>query len=153
MTKKSLKNRKAIKLEKDIFLLDNWAGDYIVSLYAGLWRKSFMENTLKSSLNAWQYEVALTKMARELDARCAVSRRGEFPILDVIRKGKVLNKAKRYFDSNPIYISNREKMKYSDEIILKIRTFLREWLPKPIFKLSKTIMTKRGMHFYSDEID
>ena len=42
MTMKSLRNRKAKELEKGIFLLDNHAGDYIVSLYAGIWRKDFM---------------------------------------------------------------------------------------------------------------
>ena len=97
MTMKSLRNRKAEELEPGIFLLDNHAGDYIVSLYAGIWRKDFMEKTLTKTLNAWQYEVALTNMARQLNARCADSRRGEFPILDVIRKGKVLTKARKYF--------------------------------------------------------
>lgn len=48
--------------------------------------KDFMDKTLTKKLNAWQYEVALTNMARQLNARCADSRRGEFPILDVIRK-------------------------------------------------------------------
>ena len=38
MTMKSLKNRKAEELEPGIFLLDNNAGDYIVSLYAGISR-------------------------------------------------------------------------------------------------------------------
>ena len=46
MTMKSLRNRKAEELEQGIFLLDNHAGDYIVSLYAGIWRKDFMEKTL-----------------------------------------------------------------------------------------------------------
>ena len=55
MTMKSLRNRKAEELEPGIFLLDNYAGDYIVSLYAGIWRKDFMEKTLTKTLNAWQY--------------------------------------------------------------------------------------------------
>ena len=69
-----------------------YAGDYIISLYAGIWRKDFMEKTLTKPRNAWQYEVASTNMARQLNARCADSRRGEFPILDVIRKRKSINK-------------------------------------------------------------
>ena len=115
MSKKHLKNRKAVEIEKDIYLLDNHAGDYIVTLYAGIWRKDFMEKTLTETLNAWQYEVSLTRKARELNARCADSRRGEFPILDVIRKGKVLTKARKYFNENPIYKGNREDMKVKDE--------------------------------------
>lgn len=47
MTRKSLKNRKAKEVEPGIFVLDNNAGDYIVSLYAGIWKKNFMEKTLK----------------------------------------------------------------------------------------------------------
>lgn len=151
MTMRSLKNRKAIELENGIFLLDNNAGDYIVSLYAGIWRKDFMEKTLTQTLNAWQYEVALTKMARQMSARCADSRRGEFPILDVIRKGKVLTKARKYFDQNPIYQGNREDMKVKDEWMLEFRTWLREWLPKPLFNLTKTIMRHRGYVFFSDQ--
>lgn len=152
MTMKSLRNRKAIEIEKDIFLLDNNAGDYIVSLYAGIWRKDFMEKTIKDTLNAWQYEVALTKMARELNARCADSRRGEFPILDVIRKGKVLTQARKYFAQNPVYVGNRESMKLRDEWMLDFRTWLREWLPKPLFNLAKAIMRRRGYKFFSDEL-
>lgn len=151
MTKKSLKNRRAKEIEPNIFLLDNSAGDYIVSLYAGIWRKEFMSKTLTNTLNAWQYEVALTDMARELNARCADSRRGEFPILDVIRKGKVLSKARQYFKNNPIYNSNREDMKIKDELMIEFRTWLREWLPKPLFKLSKAIMRRRGYVFFSDK--
>jgi hypothetical protein len=150
MTMKSLRNRKAEELEPGIFLLDNHAGDYIVSLYAGIWRKDFMEKTLTKTLNAWQYEVALTNMARQLNARCADSRRGEFPILDVIRKGKVLTKARKYFDGNPIYKGNREDMRVKDEWMLEFRTWLREWLPKPLFNLSKAIMRRRGYTFFSD---
>lgn len=150
MTMKSLKNRKAREMEPGIFLLDNNAGDYIVSLYAGIWRKDFMEKTLEKKLNAWQYEVALTQMARQLNARCADSRRGEFPILDVIRKGKVLTKARRYFDANPIYQGNRETMKAKDERMIAFRTWLREWLPKPLFHLAKAIMRHRGYTFFSD---
>lgn len=151
MSKKHLRNRKAVEIERDIYLLDNYAGDYIVTLYAGIWRKDFMEKTLTDTLNAWQYEVSLTRKARELNARCADSRRGEFPILDVIRKGKVLTKARKYFDKNPIYEGNRENMKVKDEWMIAFRTWLREWLPKPLFNLSKTIMRYRGYKFFSDE--
>lgn len=151
MTMKSLKNRKATELENGIFLLDNNAGDYIVSLYAGIWRKDFMEKTLTQTLNAWQYEVALTKMARQMDARCADSRQGEFPILDVIRKGKVLTKARKYFDKNPIYQGDREDMKVKDEWMLEFRTWLREWLPKPVFNFLKAVMRRRGYTFFSDQ--
>ena len=150
MSKKHLRNRKAVEIEKDIYLLDNYAGDYIVTLYAGIWRKDFMERTLTETLNAWQYEVSLTNKARELNARCADSRRGEFPILDVIRKGKVLTKARKHFQMNPIYQGNRETMKVKDQWMIAIRTWLREWLPRPLFTAAKAIMRRKGYKFFSD---
>lgn len=151
MTMRSLRNRKAEEIEDKIFLLNNYAGDYIISLYAGIWNKNFMENTLQKKLNAWQYEVALTRMAREMNAKCADSRRGEFPILDVIRKGKILTRAYKYFENNPIYHGNRQRMKACDEWMIKVRTWLREWLPKPLFEFSKAIMRRRGYQFFSDQ--
>lgn len=152
LSKKNLKNRKAAEVADKIYLIDNWARDYVVSLYAGLWKKSFMESTLHETLNAWQYEVALTKMARDMEARCAVSCRKEFPILDVIRKGKVLTKARAYFNKNSIYNGTRETMKRKDEIMLDIRTWLRVWLPLPLFMTAKAVMRKKGYRFFSDEL-
>lgn len=152
LSKKNLRNRKAVEVAPKIFLMDNWAREYVVSLYAGLWKKSFMEQTLEERLNAWQYEVALTKLAREMDARCAVSCREEFPILDVIRKGKVLTKARTYFEKNPIYLGTRETMKRKDEVIIDIRTWLRVWLPLPVFKVAKAVMRRKGYRFFSDQL-
>ena len=111
-----------------------------------------MEKTLKEKMNAWQYEVALTKMARSYGICCADSRRGEFPILDVIRKGKILRKAQRYFKKNPIYQGNRQTMKAKDEWILALRTWMREWLPRPVFDMVKAIMRRKGYTFFSDNL-
>ena len=128
-------------------------GDYKISLAPGLWRTDFMRRTVNKSLNAWQYEVALTPMARELGARCAISNHNEFPYLDVIRKGKVLRKADRYFKSNPIYSSQRPVMKRRDEWKLGIRTWLRHTLPKGVFKCVKKTMVKHGHQYYSSVQD
>lgn len=151
MSKKNLKNRKAVEIAPQIYLMDNWAREYLVSLYTGIWKKSFMEQTLGKTLNAWQYEVALTNMARVINARCAVSCRHEFPILDVIRKGKVLTRARAYFEKNPIYNGTRDTMKRKDEISLEIRTWLRVWLPLPLFKALKAVMRRLGYTFFSDQ--
>lgn len=152
LSRKNLKNRKAIEIAPKMYLMDNWAREYVVSLYAGLWKKKFMESTLNESMNAWQYEVALTKMARDAQARCAVSCRKEFPILDVIRKGKVLTKARKYFEKNPIYVGTRETMKRKDELMLDLRTWMRVWLPLPLFHAAKALMRRRGYKFFSDQM-
>lgn len=124
-------------------------GDYKVVLYPGLWRTDFMRKTLDKPMNAWQYEVSLTETARRLGARCAISNHNEFPILDVIRKGKVLRKAHRYFEKNPIYASDREVMRAKDEWMLHFRTVLRHWLPEPLFRAAKSFMVRHGEKFYS----
>lgn len=132
-----------------IYLLDMSEGNYKVVLTPGIWRTDFMRQTLTGSMNAWEYEVSLTPRARELNARCATSNCSELPYLDVIRKGKLLRKADRYFRSNPIYRSEREVMKWKDEFSLQLRTFLKFWLPKWMFRLVKKIMIKAGHRFYS----
>ena len=152
LSKKNLKNRKAVEIAPKMYLMDNWAREYVVSLYAGLWKKKFMEQTLDEVMNAWQYEVALTKIARDAQARCAVSCRNEFPILDVIRKGKVLTKARAYFKQNPIYVGTRETMKRKDEIMIDLRTWMRVWLPLPLFHAAKAVMRHRGYKFFSDQM-
>ena len=131
------------------FLRDVSQGNYKVSLYPGLWRTDFMRKTLERPMNAWQYEVALTPMAHQLNARCAISNNHEFPFLDVIRKGKVLRKAHRYFRKNPIYQSDRPVRTVWEEVKLDTRTWIGRLLPKPLFRLAKRLMMKLGMEFYS----
>lgn len=132
-----------------IFFVDLTEGDYKVVLTPGIWRTDFMRKTLKGTMNAWQYEVSLTNTARELNAKCATSNCGELPYLDVIRKGKLLRKAHRYFQANPIYQSQRDVMKWKDEWSLAFRTFLKMWLPRGIFRAIKRLMIKCGHTFYS----
>lgn len=124
-------------------------GEYKVSLYPGLWKTDFMRMTLSKPMSAWNYEVELTDMARRVNARCAISNNGEFPFLDVIRKGKILRKANRYFKKNPIYRSEREVMKAKDEFVIRFRTCLRHTLPRPIFEKIKRMMVSHGKKFYS----
>lgn len=124
-------------------------GDYKVCLTPGIWRADFMRKTLNGKMNAWQYEVSLTQCAKDNGAVCAVSNNGELPYLDVIRKGKLLRKANRYFKKNPIYKSNRAIMKFSDEFVLGVRTFIRMRMPKRFFIAVKKFMISRGRSFYS----
>lgn len=137
------------KRYKGFFFRNVNKGDYMISLYPGVWRTDFMRDTIQTKLNAWQYEVALTVMARECKAACAVSNNLEFPFLDVIRKGKVLRKANRYFQKNPVYQSERQIMRAKDEWMIEIRTWMRHWLPRPLFRWIKRMMSKQGQVFYS----
>lgn len=140
---------KEFAAHKGYYLRNIETGNYKISLYPGLWRTDFMRQTLGETMNAWQYEVALTEMARKLNARCAISNYDEFPFLDVIRKGKLLRKANRYFKKNPIYQSERPVMKWTGEFKIWLMGFVQRVLPKFAFRWLKRFLIKCGMTFYS----
>lgn len=125
-------------------------GNYQVNLYPGIWRKSFLELTLEERLNAWEYEVSLTKTARKVDAKCAMSKGKEFEILDVVRKGQLLNRANKYLKKHNLYHGNRSKISYLKELKLDIMFYGKEVLPKWFIKFIKKILVKNGYQFYSD---
>lgn len=122
---------------------------YYLNLYAGIWRKSFIEKTLKGTMNAWQYEVSLTPLARELHINCAMTNGSEYKILDVVRKGKLLHKAARYFKKDPVYNGNRVIIQRKEEFRIAFRTFMKKCLPRKIMQSIKRKMIKKGATFYS----
>lgn len=128
------------------------SGNYKVNLYPGIWRKSFIDETINDPLNAWQYEVSLTKIAREIGAKCAMSKGKEFEILDVVRKGKLLHKANRYLKKHHLYNGPREVIDYKDELKIFVFSTGKRILPPQIAKFVKRILINRGVKFYS-EID
>lgn len=124
-------------------------GNYKVNLYPAIWRKSFLEQTVKESLSAWAYEVTLTETAKSLGAKCAYSVNGEFHIVDVIRKGKLLHPAKRFLDAKGLKL-DRELISWKQEIKLNIMYYGKEIVPKPILRWVKAQLVKRGHRFISD---
>ena len=140
---------KRMKNYHEVYEVDLYSDDYAVNLYSGIWRKSFAEATVRESLNAWMYEVSLTPVARELKAKCAMSKNKDFPIMDVVRKGKILTKAHKYFQKNPIYTGSREIMKRQDEIMIEVKTISKFLMPKRLTDAFKSFLRKRGVDFYS----
>ncbi len=124
-------------------------GDYRVNLYVGIWRKSFMFQTVREELNAWNYEVSLTRIARSLNAKVAVSYGHEFDILDVVRKGQILYSANRYLKRHDLYHGNRSVRPISAEIKLWIRTRISDIasaiLPVSVFVKIKRILVRCGI--------
>lgn len=107
-------------------------GHYAVNLYSGLWRKSFIEKTLsRDALNAWQFEVTLTEMAKKAGGICAMSTGNEFPILDVVRKGYLLRPAARYLRKHDLYHGPRRVMPLSYAARLWVKT----WGIRALYKL------------------
>lgn len=128
--------------------------DYSVNLYAGIWKKEFLSSCIRNPMNAWKFEVSLHRRAVEYGAMCLVSNRGEFEILDVVRKGKLLRRASRYFKKHPgIYTGNRGTNSLRYETKLSIQQFFSRHLPRKMYRWMKALLTKSGMKFYSDQVD
>lgn len=122
---------------------------YYVNLYAGIWKKSFMELTINDNLNAWQYEVSLTPFVQNNNIDCATTNGNEYKILDVVRKGKILHKAHKYFKKDPVYTGNRPLVPYSVEFKERFRFVIRKILPRNLFLAIKKKAIKKGGTFYS----
>ncbi|MEI3384863.1 MAG: hypothetical protein V8R62_04350 [Faecalibacillus intestinalis] len=135
---------------KDAFWI-NLEGNYKVNLYPAIWKKSFLEATFEKTLNSWEYEVTLTKIAKSLNAKCVYSTNDEFHIVDVIRKGKLLHPAKRFLDKKGLKL-DREVISRKQEVKLDIMYYGKEIIPKPILRFVKKILIKTGHNFISEGI-
>lgn len=137
---------------KDLFDLQ-LNGDYQVNLYVGIWRKDFMAKTIGNrTLNAWEFEVTLTENARQAEGKCAVSLGGEFPILDVVRKGRILPKASRYLKKHDLYHGPRPTMPLGAYYKLGIKEMgsrILSYLPSPVYRSIKLLCVKMGMKSFS----
>ena len=124
---------------------------YAVTLYPAIWNKDFLYHSVKSDLSPWLFEPSLTGYAREAGANCQFSPAGTFVILDVVRKGKVLRKADRYFKKHGIDIGDRPLIARSTEWKLAIMEQISWHAPKKLFRILKKIAKKCGMKFYSED--
>lgn len=124
---------------------------YQVNMYPGIWRKSFVEMTVNETKNAWEYELSLTRIARENDLYCAMSKGKEYELLDVVRKGKLLHRAKRYLDKHPgLYSGSREVVPYRTEFKIWFRTKIKDLTPQAFVDFLKSVTRRFGAEYYSD---
>jgi len=127
---------------------------YSVNLYSGIWRKSLLEKMVGCPQNAWQFEVSLAQKARKNAAFCVVSDNRDFVILDVVRKGKLLRKAARYFRHHPgIYEGDRPVNSWFYEFRLWVQTMISRHVPRCIFRALRALLISWGFHFYSQDAD
>lgn len=124
---------------------------YSVNLYSGIWRRDFMRQTVRDIRDPWRFEVSLARIATELKARCAVSLNREFVILDVVRKGKILNKANRYLKKRDLYHGPRPVQSRWYEFKLGVRTLGNRLMPTCIVNWARNFMIKRGHHYFSQD--
>lgn len=136
---------------KGLFEID-LGENYAVNLYPGIWRKTFLVQTLLAETDIWAYEVSLTHTARRLNARCALSKGGEFRILDVVRKGKLLHRADTYLKRRRLYHGDREVIPWREELRIFLFSTGKRILPRPAAQWVKAQLRRRSVRFYSDRI-
>lgn len=128
--------------------------NYSVNLYSGFWSKKFMEYCVCKPRTAWMFEVSLHEQAVNYNARCLVNYRKDYVILDVVRKGKLLHYAVKYFKKHPgIYEGNREKQSAIYEINIWCKTFVQEHTPSFMFKVVRKIYVKLGGQSFTYQRD
>ena len=125
--------------------------NYSVNLYSGIWKTDFMKKTVRDVRDPWRFEVSLSRIATELKARCAVSLNREFVILDVVRKGKILNKANRYLKKHDLYHGPRPVQSRWYEFKLGVRTWGGRLMPTCVVNWARNFMIKRGHHYFSQD--
>ncbi len=139
--------------EDDLYYIKTEA-NYSINLYSGFWSKKFFEYCVREPRSAWMFEVTLHECAVKYKAHCIVSYKEEYKILDVVRKGKILRKAARYFKYHPgIYKGTREQQSLLYEMKLWLKTFVQEHIPKCLFKSVRTIYVKLGGQSFTYQRD
>lgn len=123
---------------------------YSVNLYPAIWSKEFLENSVNGDLSPWLYEPTLTNYAKNQNAKCCFSHSGAFAVLDVVRKGKVLHKARSYFKKHNVDIGERPTISRLTEIKLTVMDIISRYAPKRLFKMLKKVAKACGMRFYSE---
>lgn len=124
---------------------------YSVNLYPAIWQKGFLRNSVNGDLSPWLYEPTLSNYAKNQNAKCCFSHSGAFVILDVVRKGKVLHKARSYFKKHNVDIGERPTISRLTEIKLIFLDIISWYTPRKILKAIKCLAKKFGMTFFSDD--
>lgn len=137
---------------RGVYMVDT-SHNYQVNLYAGLWRKDFIGKTLGDEvLNAWQFEVELTRRAETVKGRCAMSTGREFPILDIVRKGRILPLSWVYLKRHKLYNGPRPMLPLTAYTVLGIKTWGNRMiarLPAPIYAFIKRALVSMDMNSFS----
>lgn len=127
-----------------IYHVDNNV-EYSVNLYSCLWKKDFLAFTVKESMNAWEFEISLSKQAIEYGAECLVSYKKDFVILDVVRKGHILKDANRYFKKHPgIYECNRPLQSWQSASKLWVKTMAARYTPHFLYSFARKVYVMFG---------
>ncbi|MBR4761406.1 MAG: hypothetical protein IK086_02060 [Clostridia bacterium] len=127
---------------------------YNINLYPCGFSVKFLRETLKGETrNAWQYEVSLTKIGDSFGAKCALTNPNALNMLDVVRKGRIIRKAKRYLDKHDLYHGDRPVLDIFTTLKLGTIYKLKIILPRKLVNFIRRVLKKCGKKFYSDEYE
>lgn len=127
---------------------------YNINLYPCVFSREFLAATAEGETkNAWQYEVALTKAADRYGAKCALVNPDALNMLDVVRKGRIIRKAKRYLDRYDLYHGDRPVLDLFTTVKLGTVYRLKSIMPRSFSSFIRKILKKCGKKFYSDEYE
>lgn len=143
--------RKELSDYKGVYHVDT-SCNYSVNLYSCFWTKKFLEYTVRDPKNAWMFEISLSQQAVQYGAKCLCSYNDDYVILDVVRKGKILHKANRYFKKHPgIYQGNRELQSWKYEAKLWVKTMFARYTPNFLIQPFRSIFVKTGGQSFTQD--
>lgn len=141
--------KEEIKGYKGVHRIDN-SYEYSVNLYQGIWNLNFLQYCVREPQNAWHFEVSLRDSAISYNAKCIVSLNADYKVLDVVRKGKLLRNAVRYFKKHPnIYNGNRDVNTWWYEFTLGIKDWGQRHTPEFLLPYARKFLLMIGFKFYS----
>ena len=124
---------------------------YEVNFYPSIWKVDTLRKVLKENETIWKAEARITRRARENNLKgIALSYKGTFDFIDIVRKGKYLRSGYRFIKKNNLFLSDRPIRSIRETITLNIRTFISEHIPLSIKNALKKYMNKKGKIYYSD---
>ena len=136
----------------DIYSIDT-KSRYNVNLYPAIFSKKFLYSTVSEKLNAWQYEVSLTKKADVFGAKCAIIKPNAIDMLDVVRKGRILRPAYRFLKKNGLYNGERPVMGIIPHIKINSVYLIKRIFPRRLLNSVRRLLIRMGAHFYSSDYE
>lgn len=145
--------REELKEYKGVYNVDT-SCNYSVNLYSCFWSKRFLEYTVQESQNAWMFEISLSHLAVRYGAKCLCSYNDDYVILDVVRKGKILHRAHKYFKTHQgIYEGNRDIQSWEYEAKLWVKTMFARYTPKFLVHAFRGLFVWCGGQSFTKNLD
>ncbi len=128
--------------------------NYAVNLYPGIWRKSVLLSVCEGTPRTpWELEVSLNRRFQKNGFVGYASKGNEFPIMDMVRKGKYLRKPYRWLEKQGLLPKDNQRPKQTIryEFILGCRTLLARIIPQKLLTWLKKAFHYKAYSDYREE--